>query len=261
MKSLLDALQDGRLVELPETDKDKALETLALLVEAIPDIGSEMDIVKEVKDREAQAPTALGSGVAVPHVWSDRTGDLLCAVGWSPHGLDFGAPDGKPVHLLVLYYVPDNQRPQYLKEISGLAKAIQKNDGIEPFADIHDIQTVRHKLLDWVGLALDEAVPDAKARMIKLETKQAAAASAPRAPQAPYLVRPFRVLADEAGRTVVLADDPRLAAALEGAPDLVRLLGGEGGADVGPYKIVLTGTARFAFQRTLFEGVAVLPAE
>ena len=29
MKSLLDALQEGRLIELPETDKDKALEFLA----------------------------------------------------------------------------------------------------------------------------------------------------------------------------------------------------------------------------------------
>jgi predicted house-cleaning noncanonical NTP pyrophosphatase (MazG superfamily) len=60
MKSLLDALQEGRLVELSETDKDKALEYLALLVEAIPDIGTQMDIVKEVKDREAQSPTGIG---------------------------------------------------------------------------------------------------------------------------------------------------------------------------------------------------------
>jgi mannitol/fructose-specific phosphotransferase system IIA component (Ntr-type) len=261
MKSLLDALQEGRLVELSATDKDKALETLALLVEAIPDIGTQMDIVKEVKEREAQSPTGIGKGVAVPHVRTDRTGDLLCAVGWSPHGIAYGAPDGRDVHLLVLYYVPDTQRPQYLKEVSGLAKAIQRTAGIEPFADIHDIQTVRHKLLDWVGLAIDEAVPDAKARMIKLEARQAAAAAGIAVPRAPYVVQPFRVLADESGRIIVLADDPKLAALLESAPDLRRVLSGEGGSDIGRYKIALYSTARFALNRTLYEGVAVAMAE
>jgi nitrogen PTS system EIIA component len=258
MKSLLDALQEGRLVELPETDKDKALETLALLVEAIPDIGTQMDIVKEVKEREAQAPTGIGKGVAVPHVRTDRTGDLLCAVGWSPHGIDYGASDGRFVHLLIMYYVPDSQRPLYFKEVSGLAKAIQKTDGIEPFADIHDIQTVRHKLLDWVGLAIDEAVPDAKARMIKLEAKQAAVAAAAPLGRAAYIIHPFRILTDEAGRAIVLSDDPLLAAALEGSPDLCRILAGESGAAVGEYKIALYGTSRFALNRTLYEGVAVL---
>jgi mannitol/fructose-specific phosphotransferase system IIA component (Ntr-type) len=261
MNSLLDALQEGRLVELSETDKNKALEYLALLVEAIPDIGTQMDIVKEVKEREAQSPTGIGKGVAIPHVRTDRTGELLCAVGWSPHGIAYGAPDGRDVHLLVMYYVPDGQRPLYLKEVSGLAKAIQKTDGIEPFADIHDIQTVRHKLLDWVGLAIDEAVPDAKARMIKLEVRQAAVAAGPTAARAPYAVLPFRVLADEAKRFVVLADDPKLVAALESSPDLSRILSGEGGGAVGPYKIALYGTSRFALNRTLFEGVAVAMAE
>jgi hypothetical protein len=68
-------------------------------------------------------------------------------------------------------------------------------------------------------------------------------------------------LADEAGRVLVLADDPKLAALLESAPDLRRILTGEGGSDVGRYKIALFGTTRFALNRTLYEGVAVAPAE
>ena len=38
MKSLLHALNDGRLIELPDNDKTMALEYLAALLEAIPDI-------------------------------------------------------------------------------------------------------------------------------------------------------------------------------------------------------------------------------
>ena len=64
MRSLLDALQEGRLVELPEVDKTKALEYLALLIEAIPDIGNRTDLVKAVNDRETQFNTGIGKGVA-----------------------------------------------------------------------------------------------------------------------------------------------------------------------------------------------------
>jgi mannitol/fructose-specific phosphotransferase system IIA component (Ntr-type) len=258
MKSLLDALQEGRLVELSETDKDKALEYLALLIEAVPDIGPGMDIVQAVMDREAVAGTGLGFGVAVPHVRADRGRELLCAVGWSPEGIDFGAPDGQKVHLVVMYYVPDSQRPAYLKEVSGLAKAIRKTAGVESFSAIKDIQAVRHRLLDWVGLAIDEAVPDAKARMIKLEAKQAVMQAAAGKVPGPYTVIPFRVLVDaEAKRSIVLAGDPALVEALEKSADLPRALASESGAEMGGYKIALYGTSAFALSRTLYEGVAV----
>ena len=42
MRSLLDALQAGRLIELTDNHKTKALEYLAALIEAIPDIESKV---------------------------------------------------------------------------------------------------------------------------------------------------------------------------------------------------------------------------
>ena len=46
MRSLLDALKEGRLVELPTGyDKKQALELLAHLIEAIPDIGNKDDLM------------------------------------------------------------------------------------------------------------------------------------------------------------------------------------------------------------------------
>ena len=263
MKSLLDALQEGRLVELPDTDKDKALEYLALLIEAIPDIGSRMDIVKDIKEREAQANTAIGYGVAIPHVRTGREGELLCAVGWSPAGIDYGAPDGKPVHLLIMYYVPDSRRPLYFKEVSGLAKAMKKAGDAGAFDGIADIQAVRHKLLDWVALAIDTAVPDAKARMIKLEVRQAAAPAGAEAEKARLAraVVPFRILADESRRFVVLAQDAALIAALEKPGEIERLLAAGDGTEVEGYKLAVFATSAFALNRTLYDGVAVrLPA-
>jgi len=181
MRSLLDALQEGRLVELPEVDKAEALQYLALLIEAIPDIGSRTDLVKAVNDREAQFNTGIGKGVAVPHCRTNDDGELLCAVGWSPKGIAYGALDGKPVHLIVMYYVPDVQRNLYLKEISGLAKVLAGSDALDKFTQTDNLTDLREHLLDWVSQAIGEAVPDAKARMIKLEARQSSLETAARA--------------------------------------------------------------------------------
>ncbi|HUX36956.1 MAG TPA: PTS sugar transporter subunit IIA, partial [Rectinemataceae bacterium] len=166
MKSLLEALEEGRLLELPDGDKLRSIELLSHLVEAIPDIGSKRDILKGVMEREAQANTGMGRGVACPHCRTPDEGELRCAVGWSPKGIAYGSPDGKPVHFIILYYVPDSERNAYLKEVSGLAKAISASEeSFEVISAMPDIHAVRDKLLDWVGLALAGAVPDAKARM------------------------------------------------------------------------------------------------
>ena len=55
MRSLLDALQAGRLIELTDSHKTKALEYLAALIEAIPDIGVEGGITENVLAREQRA--------------------------------------------------------------------------------------------------------------------------------------------------------------------------------------------------------------
>ena len=130
MKSLLDALQEGRLIELPEIDKGKILNLLATLIEAIPDFRSGFDFAGAVAGRENAANTGIGLGWACPHGRVTGEGELFCAIGWSPTGIDYGAPDGKPVRIVVMHYIPDSQKNVYLREISGLAKAIKSNPAL-----------------------------------------------------------------------------------------------------------------------------------
>src|ERR1700735_79678 len=125
MKCILDALHDGRLIELPDNNKTRALEYLATLIEAIPDLGVDEGITEKVAAREAVHNTGIGKGWACPHARSQTHGEMVCSLGWSPAGIDYGAPDGELVHMVVLYFVPESQKNAYLKEISSLARAIQ----------------------------------------------------------------------------------------------------------------------------------------
>ncbi len=260
MKSLLDALQEGRLVELPTNDKNEALEFLALLLEAIPGIQSSVDIVKEVREREAEGNTALGKGIGCPHVRIKREGELLCAVGWSPNGIEYGAPDNKPVHIVIMYYIPDTQRVAYLKELSSLAKAVSKAPDAVMFESIADIHAIRAKLLDWVEMSVNDALPDATARMIRLEQKQRAqeaAAPLPEPGKKALTVIPFTFVGLESGDYKILAQNKEFIETFENGKCCTKLLTAPEELEADGYHITVISSLYYALNRVIRECVAV----
>ncbi len=172
MDSLLDALQEGRLIELPDNDKQDSLQLLAHIIEAIPSVPTDTDVAGLVLKREENYNTALGKGFAVPHARASFDGDLYCAVGWSPSGIAYGAPDGNPVHIVIMFLVPDNQRNYYLKEVSNIAKALNELHNEDSIKTADDLNTVRNYLLDLVTTAKSIVGPEARARMIQLEVRE-----------------------------------------------------------------------------------------
>ena len=172
MRKLLDALQSGRLFELTETSKDEAFDFLGRVLEAIPEIPDNSGVVEAMRAREQSGNTSVSPGLACPHARVEGiTADIYCTVGWSKDGIDYDAPDGQKVHLLVAYWIPDCQRVAFLKEMSGLAKAVLSTGGIGVIRDCSTLGEVRHRLLDWVTVALNEGSPDVRARMLKLSEK------------------------------------------------------------------------------------------
>ena len=66
MDSLLDALQEGRLIELPDNDKMDALQFLAHIIEAIPSLPAGTDVAGLILAKEQTSQTSLGMGWACP---------------------------------------------------------------------------------------------------------------------------------------------------------------------------------------------------
>jgi nitrogen PTS system EIIA component len=172
MDSLLDALQEGRLIELPDNDKGDSLQLLSHIIEAIPSVPVGTDVAGLVLKREENYNTSLGRGFAVPHARASFDGDLYCAVGWSPSGITYGSIDGNPVHIVIMFLVPDNQRNHYLKEISNIAKALNELHNESVLKTAGDLNTVRNYLLDLVITAKAIVGPEARARMIQLEARE-----------------------------------------------------------------------------------------
>jgi len=268
MRSILTALQEGRLFELPDVGgKPRALGFLARILDANPDIEVGTDTIEEVNKREEECNTGIGLGVGVPHIRARREeGELFCAIGWSPQGIEYGASDAKPVHLVVMYYIPGAQKNVYLKEISTLVKAIRKTGGIDPIAHAADLNAVRNLLLDWVSAGLGDAGPEAVARMIKLEVKHAQTESpllvvcAPQpavAAKAGARAVPFSVLVASPAVVFVLAQDSGFASAVEKDTSLAERLSGGSPFAVAGVQIFVTRSTLYCGGKTLYECVAL----
>ncbi len=262
MKSLLNALQEGRFVELPETNKDKALHYLATLIEAIPDLNPGTDVAEAVLAREAQFNTGMGIGWACPHMRTSHDGELLCAAGWSPAGIDYGAPDQKPVHFVAMYYVPDSQKHVYLKEISSLVRAIQKTQALWDNSKMQSLGEARDRVLDLVSSALEAQVSEAKARMIHLEVRQAAATSVMETGAAallaiPNAIIPISILVVPGTKPIILSQDQEVVSRLESAGDMNTALAKQAPFDHGGYTILFRAVTSYQPRRLLYDCLAV----
>ena len=86
-------------------------------------------VITAVLEREAVKTTALGSGVAVPHARLPLGKEqVVLNVGYSPEGIDMGAPDGKPVHLIFLLLSSPSAQSEHLSVLARIAKLLKLTD-------------------------------------------------------------------------------------------------------------------------------------
>ena len=259
MDTLLDALQEGRLLELPDNTKEDALEFLAHIIEAIPSVPGGTDVVGMVMARERSATSTLGKGWACPHVRVPFEEDLLCVVGWSPTGIDYGAPDGIPVSIITMYLVPENQRNHFLREASMLAKALSAYPELDKLRSAGELNDVRDHLLNLISSSKETAGPDTRARMIQLQARQAAV-SIPAYELTNLIVEPVTIVAGPGLNPIVLARDRHLMEFLDSVPGLIKRIAAEGRFQNGGWRILKRSETIYQGDRITYDCLAIRAA-
>jgi mannitol/fructose-specific phosphotransferase system IIA component (Ntr-type) len=256
MDSLLDALQEGRLIELPDNDKQDSLQLLAHIIEAIPSVPNGTDVAGLVLKREETYNTSLGRGFAVPHARASFDGDLYCAVGWSPSGISYGSTDNNTVHIVIMFLVPDNQRNSYLKEVSNIAKALIELHNESTLKTAEDLNTVRNYLLDLVISAKSIVGPEARARMIKLETRESI-------PQhdiqsiSNMIIEPVIIITGASLKHIVLSQNKELIDVLDNVNDLPELLNKSDYIDNSGWRILKRNSSIYQAGRIAHDCLAI----
>lgn len=80
------------------------------------------ETLEALKAREDQVSTGIGSGVAIPHTFSDHLQEVIAVFGRSKSGIDFEAIDNAPVHFIILFIVPRKDYHLHLRTLAAIAK-------------------------------------------------------------------------------------------------------------------------------------------
>jgi mannitol/fructose-specific phosphotransferase system IIA component (Ntr-type) len=118
------------VIELQAGDKWGAIDELLneLVIHHKIKSGDLDAIAAGVKKREASMSTAIGFGLALPHASTGLISNVVGALGRSRKGVPFEALDGKPVKLVLLFLVPQNQFQKHLHALANIAKLLLESD-------------------------------------------------------------------------------------------------------------------------------------
>ena len=111
------------IVDLGACSREDAIARLASAMEANNFISNADSLVSSALERESVLSTAMGEGLAFPHVRGVEGGALTLAMGVSKEGIDW---DGTKVNIVFLSAIPVAVSAFYLRMMSGLAQAFNK---------------------------------------------------------------------------------------------------------------------------------------
>jgi nitrogen PTS system EIIA component len=122
-------LSPDRILLLNYAKKRDALVALAENLAGAPQIKSRQELVSEILRREELMSTAIGRGIAIPHVRLSSVTDLIVSVGLSQCDIiDFQSLDDVPVRLLFMIAAAYNQHAYYLQTLSFFSSKLKSGD-------------------------------------------------------------------------------------------------------------------------------------
>ena len=142
------------IVDMTNRSKKAVIDDLVGLLYKQKLIKNKSEAVSRIMEREELCTTALGGGVAIPHARLDVGDKPVIAIGRHTGGVDFSAPDGKPVNLIVLVLWQPEQAGLFNRLFAGL---------VSKLADGH----FRNRLMEEAdAAAIANALADVKIDML-----------------------------------------------------------------------------------------------
>jgi len=122
-------LSPDRVIFLNFSAKRDALLALVDNISASPQVKNRQELAQEILMREDLMSTAIGRGIAIPHIRLSSITDLVVSVGISQTDIvDFQALDDEPVRLLIMIAAASSQHAYYLQTLSFFSTRLKNHD-------------------------------------------------------------------------------------------------------------------------------------
>jgi len=118
-----------RILFLNHFGKKEVLLSLADNLAASPQIKNIQELKTEILKREELMSTAIGCGIAIPHVRLSSITDIVVSVGINRTGInDFYPLDDEPVRLIFMIAAAHNQHAYYLQTLSWFSTRLKNKE-------------------------------------------------------------------------------------------------------------------------------------
>lgn len=148
-------LKSAIIADLEASERRDAIGVLlALCTRAIgltPE--AEARIRKRILAREAEGTTAFGKGIALPHAKDEALNRVVAAIGRSARGIEYGALDSRPVHLIILVLGPAGHNEQHISAMSMLFGLLQDDASRRFLVQADTVDKIWEVILEADGIA------------------------------------------------------------------------------------------------------------
>jgi nitrogen PTS system EIIA component len=131
---------------LKAASKKQALEELANNAAPLTGVDPK-ELFNSLLQRERLGSTALGRGIAIPHVHVRGLNRIVCHFARLAKPVEFEAPDNQPVDLLFLLLSPEHASGDHLKALARISRLVRDTVTIDRLRSARDVEALRAILL------------------------------------------------------------------------------------------------------------------
>ena len=83
-------------------------------------------ITQKLDEREAEGPTSVGDGIAIPHIMLGDFSKIHIAIVRLSEPMDWEALDRQPVNLAFFIFAPEAEKTAYIRVLGSLATRLHR---------------------------------------------------------------------------------------------------------------------------------------
>ncbi len=139
---------DALIPDLKAGDRDGVIVELVQALAGAGKLGKSKaeEVARAVVQRESEASTGIGKGVAVPHVKHAAVKQVVAAVGCCGRGVDFSSLDKQPVYTVILLLSPSDKADKHLQAMECIFRNLQRDDFRRFLRQAQTIEQVRETI-------------------------------------------------------------------------------------------------------------------
>ncbi len=98
--------------------------------------------------RENVQSTAIGRGIAAPHIFCNEFSEFMITIALIKNGMDYKAPDNKKVHLVFLIMSDDRDVGLHLKTLAHIARLEKGTALVDSIKDLNSEKEIVDTLIN-----------------------------------------------------------------------------------------------------------------